>query len=767
MKWYRNLQIVLSFKDKLPFLEQPIPAMRVPLAGQVLPPDVLNTHTAWVKAQKEIASLMLMTMDPDIQKNLEHLGAFVMLKELKTLYVQQADQELLQTIREFHAMEKTVTKLHAMLKLHEQTLPPKEVAPALHAIRAGKSRKTKIKNRMRLLRGINGKAKQRWAMHMSLEKKLSHLSRRVDEKEEVMSRGIFTIEFYSFPSTSWVYDTGCGTHICITTQGLRGSKKLKPGALRLYVGDGHRVAVEAIGEFHLCLSSGLDDIYEIVLSSSNTNDSSMYDVSNKRVKLYLDSALLWRCHLGHISKKRIEKLQLDGLFDSTDIKSFEKCVSCMSGKMARKPYSHQVERPTNLPGLIHTDVCGPFKIMSMGLLPIELLLTRHNIMVFERRNRTLLDMVRSMMSQTTLPKFFWDYAIESAARILKMVPTKKDDQEIDEPQSDINLIRGFTRTRCAPDRMCLYIDAEEHELGDLGELANYKATLLDTKSEKWLNAMNVEMQSMKDNEVWELVDLPSNSKTVGHKWLFKKKIGMDGAIHTYKARLVAKGFTQNLGIDYEENSSPVADIRAIRILIAISAFYDYEIWQMDVKTAFLNGILNEENPGEVQSAAVKNILKYLRNIKDMFLIYEDDTKRELMVSCYTDAGCLTTKQSIFATSSTNADYIADFDTSKEAVWIQKFIFGLGIVPTIEEPINMYYDNTGAIAIANDHGVIKGARHFRAKVHYLRETIEMGDVKIEKIDTDDNLANPFTKALAFLKHYELTEKIRMISASSLI
>ncbi|GKF33226.1 retrotransposon protein, putative, ty1-copia subclass [Tanacetum coccineum] len=65
---------------------------------------------------------------------------------------------------------------------------------------------------------------------------------------------------------------------------------------------------------------------------------------------------------------------------------------------------------------------------------------------------------------------------------------------------------------------------------------------------------------------------------------------MDGAVHTYKARLVAaKGFTQTPGIDYEETFSRVADIRAIRILIAIAAFYDYEIWQMDVKTAFLNG----------------------------------------------------------------------------------------------------------------------------------------------------------------------------------
>ncbi|GKD50831.1 retrotransposon protein, putative, ty1-copia subclass [Tanacetum coccineum] len=69
---------------------------------------------------------------------------------------------------------------------------------------------------------------------------------------------------------------------------------------------------------------------------------------------------------------------------------------------------------------------------------------------------------------------------------------------------------------------------------------------------------------------------------------------MDGNIHTYKARLIATGFTQTYGVDYEETFSPVADIKGIRILIAIAAYYDYEIWQMDVKIAFLNDCLNED-----------------------------------------------------------------------------------------------------------------------------------------------------------------------------
>nr|GEZ21917.1 hypothetical protein [Tanacetum cinerariifolium] len=126
-----------------------------------------------------------------------------------------------------------------------------------------------------------------------------------------------------------------------------------------------------------------------------------------------------------------------------------------------------------------------------------------------------------------------------------------------------------------------------------------------------------------------------------------------------------------------------------------------------------------------------------------------------------------TKQSIFATSSREAECIAAFDASKEVVWVRKFIFRLGVVPTIEEPISMYCDNTGAIAIANESGITKGARHFRAKVHYLREVIEYGDVKLEKVYTYDNLADLLTKALAFLKNSEHIRNIGMFLASSLM
>jgi hypothetical protein len=99
---------------------------------------------------------------------------------------------------------------------------------------------------------------------------------------------------------------------------------------------------------------------------------------------------------------------------------------------------------------------------------------------------------------------------------------------------------------------------------------------------------------MSKNQVWTLVDPPSDHKVVECKWIFKKKKDADGNVTIYKARLVAKGFRQVQGVDYNETFSPIAMFKSIRILLAIVAFHDYEIWQMDIKTAFLNGNIDEE-----------------------------------------------------------------------------------------------------------------------------------------------------------------------------
>ncbi|GJX98493.1 putative RNA-directed DNA polymerase [Tanacetum coccineum] len=974
---------------------------------------------------------------------------------------------------------------------------------------------------------------------------LAELMKNKKQVGTASSSGIFTIELFAFPNKYWVYETGCGTHVCITKQGFREARKLKQGAFYLYVGNGVRTQVEAIGSFDLVLPNGLvicldnchyapsitrgvvsvhrlvengfvqcftdfgilvsknnvhyfnaipsNGVYEIDMHDLVLNNNSIYNVSTKRAKRNLDSTYLWHFRLAHISKKRIEKLQQEGILISTNDESFDQCVSCLLGKMTRKSFPHHPERATDLLGIIHIDVCGPLRHVSTQGASYFITFTddysrygyvyllKHKHEVFETfkvfKNEVenqlgkTIKAIRSDRGGEYISQEFKDYLKacgivqqltppytpqhnRSATRILNMVQTKKVDktpyelwygkvpnlsylkvwgcealvkrdtqdklqqrsvkcifigypketmgrrakglEEIQDedtlpskitseipmevegfepPQKEVILIPRSERTHRAPERLCLNVEVEEHSLGDLNEPTSYKAAMLDSESDKWIDAMNAEMQSMIDNMVWVLVDLPPNCKTVGSKWLFKIKTDMDGNVHTYKARLVAKGYTQLYGVDYEETFSPVADIRAIRILISIAAFYDYEIWQMDVKTAFLNGHLDEDiymvqpegfvdpkhprkvcklqrsiyglkqasrswnkrfdeeikrfgftqnldepcvyqkasgsnvtflilyvddiiimgnhipslqsvkdylgkcfamkdlgeaafilgikiyrdrskrliglsqsaymdkilkryrmdnskrghipmqerldlnktqgastpeevkrmqnvpyasvvgsimyavrctrpdvafaqnitsrfqqNPGEPHWTAVKTILKYLRNTKDMFLVYGGNPEAELRVECYCDAGFETdrddtksqtgyvfilnggavdwksSKQSTTAMSATEAEYIAASEAAMEAVWIRKFISGLGIVPTINEPIKMFCDNSAALHFANEPGVQRGARHYHRRYHYVRESIALGEIKLLKVHTDDNLADPFTKAL---------------------
>ena len=130
--------------------------------------------------------------------------------------------------------------------------------------------------------------------------------------------------------------------------------------------------------------------------------------------------------------------------------------------------------------------------------------------------------------------------------------------------------------------------------------------------------MKSETDSMYTNQVWTLVDPPKGIKPIECKWIFKKKMDMEGNVITYKARLVDKGYRQKQGVDYDETFSPIVMLKSIRILLVIDAHYDYEICQMDVKTTFLNGILIEEvymtQPEGFTSGSGSKVCKLQRSI---------------------------------------------------------------------------------------------------------------------------------------------------------
>ena len=113
-------------------------------------------------------------------------------------------------------------------------------------------------------------------------------------------------------------------------------------------------------------------------------------------------------------------------------------------------------------------------------------------------------------------------------------------------------------------------------------------------NQKWLEAMENEIGSLHDNNVWELVELPEDQKAVGSKWVFKVKTNADGSIERCKARLVAQGFSQQEGLDYDETFSPVVRSESVRSVIALAAMNDLRLHQMDITTAFLHGDLQEE-----------------------------------------------------------------------------------------------------------------------------------------------------------------------------
>ena len=524
----------------------------------------------------------------------------------------------------------------------------------------------------------------------------------------------------------------------------------------------------------------IDGLFLLNLDSGNTH---INNIEAKRLKSSDNLTYMWHCRLGHIGVKRMKKLHSDGLLESLDFESLERCEACLMGKMTKTPFSGMMERATDLLEIIHTDVCGPMSVASRGgyryVLTFTDDLSRYGYIYFmkhksetfekfkefqsevenqrnkkikflrsdrggeylsyefgehlkkcgilsqltppgtpqrngvsERRNRTLLDMVRSMMSLTDLPLSFWGYALETAAFTLNRAPSKSVEttpyelwfgkkpklsflkvwgceayvkklqpdklepkaekcvfigypketigytfyhrsegkifvakngsflekeflskevtgrkvelDEVVEPSLEIassaapeevpvvpapireeandddhetSVVvatepRRSTRTRTTPDWYGPVMSVMLVDNTDDPE--TYEEAMMSPDSNKWQEAMKSEIGSMYENQVWTLVDLPDGRKAVENKWIFKKKTDADGNVTVYKARLVAKGFRQIQGVDYDETFSPVAKLKSMRIMLAIAAYYDYEIWQMDVKTAFLNGDIDEE-----------------------------------------------------------------------------------------------------------------------------------------------------------------------------
>ena len=158
------------------------------------------------------------------------------------------------------------------------------------------------------------------------------------------------------------------------------------------------------------------------------------------------------------------------------------------------------------------------------------------------------------------------------------------------------------RMRQAPLRLRDYVVFQDSEVTAEGDLV-HMALLAEmepvsfeeaVKETHWMEAMREELRSIEKNQTWRLTPLPMGKKAIDVRWVYKVKLNPKGEVSKYKARLVAKGFLQRHGLDYDEVFAPVARIETIRLVVSLASYHCWPIHQMDVKSAFLNGPLEEE-----------------------------------------------------------------------------------------------------------------------------------------------------------------------------
>ncbi|GJV45772.1 retrotransposon protein, putative, ty1-copia subclass [Tanacetum coccineum] len=481
--------------------------------------NVMAEWNAVYDAYNEVACLMLGSMTPELHRQFKNYSPYEMLQELKSMFEKQAGVERFDLIQTFHAFKledgkpvgayvlemkdyveqlerlgyvlpqdlsiglilnsltsdfdgfvrnynmhnigKTIGELHAFLIEYEKGLPKKAATPQVMAIQGGR-----IQNANKKSQKAKGKGKRK-----GMRKDKIYIPKPKNPK----------------PSAKEHPTKNDACHHC--KEGLRGARKLEQGALYLYVGNGVRAQVEAIGSFDLVLPNDLvicldnchyaPTITRGVVSVSRLVDNGFIQrlqiIEFQFLRMMFFILMLFpvmHCRLAHISKKRIEKLQHDGILKSMDDESFHQCVSCLSGKMTRKSFPHHPERATDLFGLIHTDVCGPLRHVSRQGASyfitftddysrygyIYLLKYKHEVFevfkVFknevENQLGKTIKALRSdrggeyisqefkdylkpcrIVQQLTppyTPQHNGDYDLESAARILNMVLTKKVDK---------------------------------------------------------------------------------------------------------------------------------------------------------------------------------------------------------------------------------------------------------------------------------------------------------------------------------------------------
>ncbi|GJV45047.1 retrovirus-related pol polyprotein from transposon TNT 1-94 [Tanacetum coccineum] len=447
--------------------------------------------------------------------------------------------------------------------------------------------------------------------------------------------------------------------------------------------------------------------------------------------------------------------------------------------------------------------------------------------VVERKNRTLQEMSRTMLNEQSLPQKFWCNVVDTSTYILNRILIRailgKTPYELlrgRKPTLDYFRVFGSKcfilntkdyLTKFDPKSYeGVFLDEEEaikvtekknlendimDETLEVDEIVNIKESRNHPLENVIgnLNQRTLRSQAQNQSNFFCFISTiePKNvNEALGDertKWVFRNKLDENGIVSRNKARLVAQGYNQQEGIDYDETYAPVARLESIRILLAYACALDFKLFQMDVKSAFLNGFINEEvyvaqPPGFIDFEKpdhVYKLKKALYGLKQapkaclvptvsrppalgtmhLGLWYPKGTGIETVVYADSDhAGdyvdrkstsgictfvgcCLTSwfskKQTALAISTTEAEYVSAGKACQQALWMKQALIDYDVRL---DDIPIMCDNKGAIDLSKNPVQHSRTKHIEIRHHFLRDNVQKGHISIEKVSSIDNIAD---------------------------
>ncbi|GJQ92456.1 retrovirus-related pol polyprotein from transposon TNT 1-94 [Tanacetum coccineum] len=453
---------------------------------------------------------------------------------------------------------------------------------------------------------------------------------------ESMHETLETISIFDLEPDEWIKDSGCSKH-------MTGNRKLF-STYKAYNGGnvifGSNLRGNIIGKGQIC-----DNKCRVTFSehdSEITKDGKVIGRGIRKKGLYVmklgnkpkdkiclatidENSTLWHRRLGHANMRLIQSLASKELVRNLPKLKFDQhfCDACKIGKQAHASHkAKNIVSTTKCLELLHMDLFGPSTVRSYKGNLYTL------VIVDDYSRKATLDYFRVFGSKCFilntkdyLTKFdpksyecvFLGYSQNSKACIIlnkhtikieeslnvtfdENPPPSKTSPLVDDDLDEVEAIK-------VTEKKNLENDIEDETL-EIDEIVNIKESMnhplenvignLNQRTLIWIIAMQEELNQFIANDVWELVPQPKNMTIIGTKWVFRNKLDENGVVSRNKARLVAQGYNQQEGIDYDETYAPVARLESIRILLAYACALDFKLFQMDVKSAFLNGFINEE-----------------------------------------------------------------------------------------------------------------------------------------------------------------------------